>query len=170
MKYSRLGTQKLEKIEKVTGSQDDGFVGGLRGLKYSRLDTQKHEKLEKVTGSQDDGFVGGWRGLKYSRLDTQKHEKLEKVTGCQDDGFAGGLRGLKYSRLDTQKHEKIEKVTGSQRAFGGVTFRPSKSQAQLIQLAFASTSSQNACLKANTFACETTLHFSVRSWLGRSLV
>ena len=42
------------KYRKATGSQDDGFVAG---LKYSWLGMQKTRKIEKVTASQDDGFV-----------------------------------------------------------------------------------------------------------------
>jgi hypothetical protein len=41
--------------KKVTGSQDDGFVGG---LEIRLVGCRKHEKTEKVTGSQDDDFVG----------------------------------------------------------------------------------------------------------------
>ena len=47
--------RKHEKIEKVTGSQDDGFV---EGLEYNWFNMQKTRKIEKVTGSQDDDFVG----------------------------------------------------------------------------------------------------------------
>jgi hypothetical protein len=46
---------KQEKIEKVTGSQDDGFVGG---LKYNCWICRKQEKIEKATAAQDDDFVG----------------------------------------------------------------------------------------------------------------
>ena len=41
--------------EKVTGSQDDGFVAGLN---TSGWRCRKDEKIEKVTGSQGDDFVG----------------------------------------------------------------------------------------------------------------
>jgi hypothetical protein len=44
-----------QECDKVTTSQDDGFVAG---LKYSWLGMQKARKIEKVTASQDDGFVG----------------------------------------------------------------------------------------------------------------
>jgi hypothetical protein len=47
--------QKTRKIEKVTASQDDDFVGGLN---TTGSICRKHEKIEKVTGSQDDDFVG----------------------------------------------------------------------------------------------------------------
>jgi hypothetical protein len=46
--------QKTRKDRKVTGSQDDGFVGG---PEYNWLNMQKHEKIEKVTAAQGDGFV-----------------------------------------------------------------------------------------------------------------
>jgi hypothetical protein len=71
LKCSWLDTQKTRKIEKVTGSQDDGFVGGL-AIQLTWI-CRKHEKIEKVTGSQDDDFVGG---LQYSWLDVQEARKI----------------------------------------------------------------------------------------------
>ena len=46
--------QKTRKIEKVTGSQDDGFVRGSRNIRFV---VRKTRKVEKVTSSQDDDFV-----------------------------------------------------------------------------------------------------------------
>jgi hypothetical protein len=48
-----LGVPKTRKIKKVTTSQDDGLVGG---LKIIPVGCAKNEK--KVTPSQDDGLVG----------------------------------------------------------------------------------------------------------------
>jgi hypothetical protein len=42
--------------KKVTASQDDGFV---EGLKTSSWVCEKHETIEKVTGSQDDKKESG---------------------------------------------------------------------------------------------------------------
>jgi hypothetical protein len=47
---------KRERIEKVTGSQDDGFA---EGTEEHLVAYEKREKIEKVTGSQDDAFFEG---------------------------------------------------------------------------------------------------------------
>src|SRR3984885_4231631 len=75
--------RKHEKIEKVTGSQDDEFVGGLN---TTGSIGRKHEKIEKVTGSQDDEFVGG---LNTTDSIGRKHEKIS--TGAERSGEICGL-------------------------------------------------------------------------------
>jgi len=43
-------------------AQDDGFVGGLKGLEILPVGyAENAKKIGKVTGSQDDVFVVSWR-------------------------------------------------------------------------------------------------------------
>jgi hypothetical protein len=53
----RIDSHLFARIKKVTASQDDGFV---EGLKTSGWVCEQHEMIEKVTGSQDDDFCGGF--------------------------------------------------------------------------------------------------------------
>jgi hypothetical protein len=65
--------QKIRKIEKVTSSQDDGFVGGLeiRLVGYAE-NTKRSKKSEAIRMTAVSG------ALKYSWLDMQKIRKDRK--------------------------------------------------------------------------------------------
>jgi hypothetical protein len=87
-----LVCRKHEKIEKVTASQDDGFVGG---LETQLVGMQKHEKIEKVTASQDDGFVGGLETQLVGMQKTRKDRKSHSLSsGCQRGEWCFGLNCL----------------------------------------------------------------------------
>jgi hypothetical protein len=68
--------RKHEKIEKVTGAQDDGFV---EGLEYNSLIWRTHEKIEKVTGAQDDDFAGVSKASGRGHLPSFNHPTRKLV-------------------------------------------------------------------------------------------
>jgi hypothetical protein len=72
--------------KKVTTSQDDGFV---RGLKYSWLDAENTKRSKKSQALRMTALSGG---LKTAGWICRKHQKIEKVTSSQDDVFVGVLK------------------------------------------------------------------------------
>jgi murein L,D-transpeptidase YcbB/YkuD len=93
--------QKTRKIERVTGSRDDGFIGG---LEYNWLNMQKNTKRSKKSQALRMTALSG--GLSATGSICREHEKIDKVTGSQDDGFVGGLE---YNWLNMQKNTKRSK-------------------------------------------------------------
>src|ERR1700759_2592146 len=93
--------QKTRKDRKVTGSQDDDFVGGVNTTGWI---CRKHEKIEKSQALRMTILWGG----EYNWLDMQKTRKIEKVTGSQDDDFVGGGIQLGAYRENTKRSKETQ--------------------------------------------------------------
>ena len=57
LKNIRLGGQKTRKIEKVTGSQDDGFVRGSRNIRFVVRKHGRSKKSQALPMTRSDGLV-----------------------------------------------------------------------------------------------------------------
>jgi hypothetical protein len=68
-------------------AQDDGFVGGLKGLEIQLVGHAENTKRSKKSQALRMTALSG--GLKYNGWIRRKRKKIEKVTGSRDDKGKG---------------------------------------------------------------------------------
>jgi hypothetical protein len=104
----RVVCKKHEKIEKVTSSQDDDSVVGIKNIGSSAKNTKRSKKSQALR------MTIPWWGSKTSgRL--QKTRKDRKVTSSQDDDSVVGsktLGRLQKTRKDRKSHKDDDSVVG----------------------------------------------------------